>query len=33
MRYLNVINRIFKYIFDVIKYDLRFYKKIFLSFI
>ena len=27
MRYLNVINRIFKYIIDIIKYNLRFYKK------
>ena len=27
MRYLNAINWIFKYIVDIIKYDLRFYKK------
>ena len=27
MRYLNIINRIFKYIVDIIKYDLRFHKK------
>ena len=27
MRYLNAINRIFKYIVDIIKYNLRFYKK------
>ena len=27
MRYLNAINRIFKYIVDIIKYDLRFYKE------
>ena len=26
VRYLNAINRIFKYIVDIIKYDLRFYK-------
>ena len=27
MRYLNTINRIFKYIVDIIKYNLRFYKE------
>ena len=27
MRYLNIINRIFKYIVDIIKYNLRFYEK------
>ena len=27
IRYLNAINRIFKYIIDIIKYNLRFYKK------
>ena len=27
MRYLNAINQIFKYIVDIIKYDLRFHKK------
>ena len=27
MRYLNTINRVFKYIVDIIKYNLRFYKE------
>ena len=27
MRYLNAVNRVFKYIVDIIKYKLRFYKK------
>ena len=27
MRYLNTINRVFRYIVDIIKYDLRFHKK------
>ena len=27
VRYLNIINRVFKYIVDIIKYDLRFHKK------
>ena len=27
MRYLNAVNRIFNYIVDIIKYNLRFHKK------
>ena len=27
MRYSNVVNRVYKYIIDIIKYNLRFYKK------
>ena len=27
MRYLNIINRVFKYIVNIIKYNLRFCKK------